>query len=259
LHHYGIKSVFRWVFGDGNIRGFRVLKESMRSGLASMSHLGLTFCVCYNGSKPDRVRRLCEKNGVLFHLQKPDESYPWPHRGSFWKLCPPRVSDGYEIVCDNDAIIRKCPTEIEKFMGGSVPFISGDYIFAFGRYRGHIGKPLNSGLYGLPPGWKFQDSLVDSWRLAGSEDSLRPYSDEQGLISMTITKSDHIEIPPHKICFASRFGSPVSAEYRDDGSIASMKFDKPDYTRDVVHFVGINSEEKTHLLWKSCPTRKIFM
>lgn len=254
----------RWTVGDASKLGLSILEESIRAAKITLSHLNLDMVVCSNSSS-DQVKKICLQYDVILHEPEwsnfplPPHSVlsfgpiPAPPRGrlgSFWKICPPRISlNSHELVCDNDVIIQRPSEELERFFFEEKTLVSEDHIFSLGKYTNFLDRPYNSGLYGLPPNFDFGQALLNAWRDTGSMCPLLS-RDEQGLISLVLTmhKNGFIAIPNKKICMAFDEGLPISAEYRseiengyDTQVVSSIQFAKRfSLNSDILHFIGAN-------------------
>lgn len=271
-----MNGILRWTVGDVSEVGFSILEESIRLAKKNLAHLNLDMVVCSN-SDFVRVQKICSRNNIHFYESSWDD-FPLPkesvpslieddvcgrpprgRQGSFWKLCPPRLNlNSHELVCDNDLLIQNSTEEMELFFLGDKTLLCEDEIYSLGKYTKFVGKPYNSGLYGLPPGFNFKDALLDSWNNTGSMSPLLS-RDEQGLISTTLIgcKSGFLTVPSGKICMAFDEGSPTGAEYfidhengHDTQKVSSIRFSKCDFDRDILHFIGANRKNK-HRQWRS--------
>ena len=265
-----MRRIFRWTIGDCSEIGISILEHSIRSAKKLLTDF--EFYVCLN-SDSCKVEKICLKNKV--ELVKPNwNSFPLPEniipkeydlnsksgiprgrQGSFWKLCPPRLDiNSYEIVCDNDLILKKIPSEINDFLKSDVPFISEEVVYSLGKYTKYLSKPYNSGLYGLPPNYDFGKELFLKWEETGSMNPLLS-RDEQGLIALTITSKNFINIPEYKTCFLFHEGEPEKACYdqiKENGfdclTVKTISYSKSKMNKDVLHFLGAN-RKKFHFYW----------
>jgi hypothetical protein len=264
--------ILRWTVGDTSDIGISILNESIKVAKKTLCHLNFEMIVCSN-SNSDRVSKICHENKILLYEAKwadfplPEQTIPFcddlharpgvpkGRQGSFWKLCPPRIDiDSHEIVCDNDILIQRCPEEIERFVQEDKTLICEDEIFSLGKYTKFLGKPYNSGLYGLPPKFDFSQMILNKWKESGSMEPLMS-RDEQGLISLALTTHEFIIIPIRKICMAFEEGMPASVDYiktKENGyetqRVSSIKFSDKPMNREILHFIGANRRE-SHKYW----------
>lgn len=267
--------ILRWTIGDSNKIGLSILDESIRSAKKNFSHLKLNYVVCSNSDSKE-LDSICLRNGVDI-LRTSWESFPLPlytvllvddegkktlvprgRQGSFWKICPPRISlDSHELVCDNDVVFQRIPEELERFFFENKTLVSEDRISSLGKYTKFVDRPYNSGLYGIPPNFDFGQALFDAWQNTGSMCPLLS-RDEQGLISLALTihKNGFLTIPNEKICMAFDEGLPFFAEYRgekesgyDTQVVSSIQFTTRFFLNsDILHFIGAN-RRSSHRYW----------
>lgn len=277
-----MKRILRWTAGDCSKVGACILNESIKKAKYIFKDYNFNFFVCLN-SKNQFIEKICLKNKV--ELYKPDwdsfplsksiipESYdinapvgvPRGRQGSFWKLCPPRIEiNSHEIVCDNDLIFQKLPTEIECFLESDANLISEEYIFSLGKYFKYINKPYNSGLYGLRPNYNFGMKILEKWKETKSMSPLLS-RDEQGLIILTLLSDKFIEISKEKTCFVFDQGEPIKATYKiikENGFeckiVNNIEYKQSKLEKSVIHFLGAN-RTISHQYWNIYKKCKIII
>jgi len=259
-----MKKIFRWTVGNVSKIGLDILDKSIEQAKKNLSKFDFAFYVCLN-SDIKEAEKICLKHRVEI-IKTSWDSFPIPknsiedkvprgRRGSFWKLCPPRLFlDSYEIISDNDVVFQKCPIEIEEFLNSNKTLVLEENIFSFGKYTKFISEPYNSGLYGLPPEYDFAKKIVDKW---SETEFMNPLfsRDEQGLIILTLISTDYIKIPKEKCNFVFDQGEFESAEYEkifengfESQVVKKIKFKKSKLENDIIHFLGANRQEY-HSYW----------
>lgn len=140
--------------------------------------------LCVNGRDGSDLRSL----GIEIVRQGPFAGAPDPW-GVAWKLYPPRLRpEAHEIFIDHDVVLLDKLPQIEEFMSSEEAFLYSQSFWPDGLYgslRSQVpdGFGLNSGLFGLPPGFSFDLSIVDEWK-----DDL----DEQGFVASQIARQKRL-------------------------------------------------------------------
>lgn len=276
------KKILRWTIGDTNQQGIDILKESIRQAKKVLKQFNFDFYVCANGTT-EQVEKICLENQIKLVTPNWTNEFPLPNvvsknydinselgvpngrQGSFWKICPPRLHiNSYEIVLDNDVIIKKCPKEFCEFLNKQKVMLWEDNLMTFGKYTKFIKnpKPYNSGLYGLPPKFDFKNLLIKKWQETKKMQPLMS-RDEQGLIIATLLDFDFIEIPKEKTCFVFNEGQGKKSYYEqlmENGfqtqKIIKIDFEKSKLEREILHFLGANREENHHYWNLYCRFKK---
>jgi len=149
--------------------------------------------VCYNNIKPNQLAEL-EQMGLQLHKQDP-ASLPLPPEGVAWKLYPPRLAPNrHELFIDNDLVIVRKTKKIDMFLASDAVIYTRSLHAAFGCYTSKVPASfrLNTGLFGIPPGYDFQGELLR--RLDGKK-KWESYFDEQGLVASALyAQPNRIEI-----------------------------------------------------------------
>lgn len=202
-----------------------MLEESIR--LFKKLYPEFDLIVCYNEISKERLPK-----DIEFFFQTHDCcSIPVkPKSINAWKLFPPRLRiDSHEIFIDNDMIICGRIPQITEFLSAKRPFCYGNYDerpFPYGSFAKLFTKTsgpqfkLNSGIFGLPPGYDFEKDLV--YNIERSQLSEWGYFDEQGLVATCLLDKDPIFIG------------------LEDVSNCWLKFE---IGRHGFHFCGHNAEE----------------
>lgn len=158
---------------------------------------------CLYGDRFDQVLCVNGRDGLdLGSLgfdivrQFPVEGSPKPW-GVAWKLYPPRLRpNAHEIFIDHDVVLLDKLPQIEEFLSSEEAFLYSQSFWPdglYGSFRDQVpdGFGLNSGLFGLPPGFSFDLSMVDEWK----EDL-----DEQGFVaSQMCRQSNLIRVGPEDL------------------------------------------------------------
>lgn len=111
---------------------------------------------------------------------------PW---GVAWKLYPPRLRPyAHEIFIDHDVVLVDRLPQIEEFLSSNEAFLYTQSFWPdglYGSFKDQIpeGFGLNSGLFGLPPGFSFDLSSVKEW-----VDDL----DEQGFVASQMCRQNNL-------------------------------------------------------------------
>lgn len=104
-------------------------------------------------------------------------------------MYPPRIRpEVHEIFIDHDVVLLDKLPQIEEFLSSDETFLYSQSFWPEGLYgtfkdRVPRGFGLNSGLFGLPPGFRFDLSIVEEWK-----DDL----DEQGFVASQISRQKRL-------------------------------------------------------------------
>lgn len=205
-----MKPLFRWTIGNTSDVGMDMLVTSI--SLMRRFHDFDCF-VCHNNLKPGQMERLAGIPDATLVAQSP-KALPIPPKGVAWKLYTPRLDiNRHEVFIDNDLVVFKKMPKMESFLESRDSVIYTRSLFHnFGTFKPFLPKEfrLNSGLFGLPPGFDF-DAEVRSG-LKGKTAWDDPF-DEQGLVALILScQPTRIEIGLDEImiCHEGKFGP---AEY----------------------------------------------
>ena len=227
--------VFRWIIGDVSEQGFEIFSECIRR--TTQTYCGkFEWLICSNVKDVknlEKLERISQKRKVAVYQQdwsdfpldptiipklydiNEEFGVPSGRQGSFWKICPPRMfNDRHEIVCDNDLMIIKPLSFIDQFLNEHKVLLSSEDAHSVGKYFKHFnsGEVYNSGLYGLPPYYDFEEDLKLNWVKLGSFAPLLS-RDEQGLITCTLKQNPSIIIPSGIIVHLFSDGRCNSCDY----------------------------------------------
>jgi hypothetical protein len=178
----------RWTIGPVRKAGFDCLEESVCS--FRRIYPNTKIVICHNQLTPAQVCRLEKlKIPLLDQIISKDSSEISliPPIGVAWKLYPPRLSpDTHELFIDNDLVIEDRVEEIDRFLAGDMTLLLQETTRHYGKFERHVppGYCINSGLFGLPPGFPFGNYIkfyASSWEENCGHAS-RTW-DEQGLVA----------------------------------------------------------------------------
>lgn len=173
------KALVRWTIGPTTPDGIRCLRKSIDKlcGLYDIEPV-----ICYNQIDPQQFTDL----GVRLVNQTEDLPSSESPIGVTWKLYPPRLAiDRHELFIDNDLIIEKKIPELDHFFKSDQTLLLEGSGRNYGRFEKHvpIGYKINSGLFGLPPGFDLKGQMEfygTNW-----ERNSRTF-DEQGLVATSL-------------------------------------------------------------------------
>lgn len=279
-----MKPIVRWTIGDKcSPLGFSILREAITNFINIYKH-NFDYYVQYNFTSYDNTHKEDKLKDTVKGLNVNLRKQSWfespininkpetkifssvenlKDSGSIWKICPPRFNlNVHEIVMDNDLVIYKKIPEIDQFLSTNDKLlVLEDPIRYYGVYAGQNqdNKVLNSGLFGLYPGYKFGDNLKYFWETNGSFQKLS-YSDEQGFICGVLRKNANIMIPKTTIVEMHYRG--LCKHYKPN--VKSDDFFLP-YTQQIfnefynsgcgIHFVQSNTKD-AHGAWEYFKKKK---
>jgi hypothetical protein len=272
------KPLFRWIIGDVEPEGFSVLSESIRNILKFYKN-EFDFLICSNAINLNSklmLQKISQRFNVEIHEQSWDElpidqSFIFKKSnsirdGTFWKLCPSRMRlKSHEIICDNDVVFTKPINSIKEFLEKNVVLMMKEDAFCVGKYFNLFKEKenYNSGLYGLPPNYDFEKELKKTWEENGKYNELL-WRDEQGLVTSTLKKNEHIIISSDEIihlfnqgrCFSYDFKliqeNKIKSRIMQDMNFKDFKFSN---NEKGYHFLGVNREK--HNKWLEYKRRSI--
>lgn len=188
------RPLFRFTIGPVSRGGFQCLEQA----IAQVQTLyDPEIAVCYNCS----FERVSHLNVRLVDQNQHIEG-PIP-KGVAWKLYPPRLDiNRHEIVIDNDIILNERIPEIDAFLEGTHTLMLEEETRTYGRFARHVPAHLfiNSGLYGLPPGFDFEKYVRTHAGPEWEENARGVHAasktfDEQGLVALILSSQDYRVIP----------------------------------------------------------------
>jgi signal peptidase I len=273
------KPIIRWTIGHVKKSGYEILSNSIKN-IKKLYSDEFEYCVCHNDADKKEMENLKKTHKVNFieqkwedcpikNLKRPkkiDEKTKQKINGSFWKICPPRLSkDTHEIILDNDLIFLKKPKIIEEFLSvNNKNLIIKDSNIYLGIYE-HLfdneKQGYNSGVIGLHPGYDFQNDIIKNIVFIEGEENLN-YGQEQGLLMYSLYKTNpligssenFVGIHPDIIYLNCISGSDYILDKQNDTE--KNKFIKLNKNllkkvfndADVVHF--LMSNRKRHKAWE---------
>jgi hypothetical protein len=187
--------------------GYEILAKSVLQTPLSLGEDRFEWMICFNGddniaysiikdiSKIAKVKiKLIRQNAK----DCPINIEP-PYLG-MWKVCPPRISNEHEIICDNDIIITKKMPKIDLFLESKSTMILQDPV----RYYGELDhlhdkdEQWNSGFIGLPPNYDLAYYIKQVWFSVNSPEKIG-YPEEQSLLIKAVRNPDSIIITKEEI------------------------------------------------------------
>lgn len=194
-----MKPLARWTIGNTTPNGYESLVCSI---LAFTNLYDVEVIVCHNcdpNNLPDRVSQYLKYDQRQCRLGDNIEA-----KGVAWKLYPPRLAiDRHEIQIDNDLIIEERIPEIDQFLNSDCTLLLQGSSRTYGRFERHvpIGFQINSGIFGMPPGFNFQQHIEthigSGWeKNAYGEHAQNETFDEQGLVALALLNYPRYVIIP---------------------------------------------------------------
>lgn len=173
-----MKPILRWNIGPTTPEGLRILARNLKSEVLA----DFEVIVCFNQIKPSIDAKLINCEDYIHTLPKP------PKKGFnvHWKLFPPRLDiTRHELVIDNDILLFRRPKEIDLFLGSDSVLLYQGLHGLYGQFDNvPQGLRINSGIYGLPPGYDFSGAIKN---FIGEKDWSN-YFDEQGLVASCLSR-----------------------------------------------------------------------
>jgi hypothetical protein len=209
-----MKPLARWTIGPVKPDGFDCLWRSIESFTALYD---VDVAICFNCERENLAEAYARFD--LIDQRNYLNSCPVPPMGVAWKLYPPRLDPSrHEILIDNDIVFEKRVPQIDEFFESDCTLLLEDHARAYGRFEKHVppGLQINSGIYGMPPGFDF-DRFIKFYAGAGwernalFENAESKTFDEQGLVAIgllsyrryviipatTVTNCEHYLINGH--------------------------------------------------------------
>lgn len=193
--------IARWTIGPVSQSGFECLKLSIASFLL---HHDAKPVVCYNCGR-EQLDGYVPSNVTLFDQTHYCET-SIPPKGVAWKLYPPRLyPDDHELCIDNDIVFLAAIPEIDIFYKGDCTLLLEGNSRHYGRFESHVppGYRINSGVYGMPPGFNFQKYINFHVRQDWEENAYGIHAasktfDEQGIVATSLLSNDKFVIIPEE-------------------------------------------------------------
>jgi hypothetical protein len=283
-----MKPIIRWTIGNALTNAsYEILRESVVA-IKKLYHNNFEYFICYNEGVD--VKKIKVKNVNLIRqnwedcpikLKKPIKINAKTNQklnGSFWKICPPRLSiDTHEIILDNDLIFLKKPKIIESFLStNNKNLIIEDSKVYLGEYEKlfeNKKQGYNSGVIGLCPGYDFEKDIFNNFNLIDNKEDL-DYGQEQGLLMYSLYKTnpligsaeDFVGIHAEKIYLNSLSSSFSEYELEKIKDLDRNKFieinveilERIFFESEVVHFLESN-RKNDHKAWKYFKIRKKYL
>lgn len=195
-----MRAIARWTIGHTTEDGYECLQLSVES-VTSLYDVQVVICHnCPANKLPSSLKQY-----PLIDQHQYADSGPAP-KGVAWKLYPPRLaSDYHELVIDNDIILKESIPQIEQFLNGNLTLLLEGDSRTYGRFEKHVppGFQINSGIYGMPPGFDLnrfvQFYAGQAWeKNALYENDKSETFDEQGLVAVALLSHPQFVIIPAK-------------------------------------------------------------
>lgn len=187
------KPALRWTIGKTTKEGLKCLKMSVRSAI-DIYNDRFDYFVCINGIDGVELQQLqnCPVHLVCQERHRSELAIEPRDGNPSWKLYPPRLTRyAHEIFIDNDLIVYKPLPIIEEFLKREDLFFMSEAAKrsygSFDRLVNHR-LNLNTGLFGLPPGYDFGDEINKTIKDNGTTWS--NHLEEQGLVSHLLSRKN---------------------------------------------------------------------
>ena len=194
--------VARWTIGPTTPEGLKCLELSIESFLSLYDAYPV---LCYNCCNAN-LGPILEKFQHLELLDQTKIISEIKPIGVAWKLHPTRVyPDSHEISIDNDIVFNERIPEIDEFFKGNGTLLLEGSSRNYGRFEKHVPKGfrINSGIYGMPPGFNLQKyfdfylGAMGQWEInAFGEHKQNKTFDEQGFVATALLNSPKFAIIP---------------------------------------------------------------
>lgn len=221
-----MKPIIRWNIGPVSKIGLDILRHSVRrmKDLYEADFI-ITFNQIDHTLLKDLNVELIEQNS-----KNVDNGYQ-----VHWKLFPARLDiNRYEICIDNDIYIHEKLEEIERFLQEDSVLVYQGLHGLYGTFRDkvpQIGLFMNSGIYGVPPGYDLNKRVSD----LVTKTQWRGKFDEQGLLASLLLNYHSFHMIPLTTIPVVEPTWPAAWVFRNKGSKG-------------MHFVGANLSED-HDTW----------
>lgn len=220
-----MKPLLRWTIGEVHACGYRTLRDSVKR-LRDL--YDFDFVICHNNQNPAQLEFL-KSLGVELIDQI---GYQSLEKYTFMKLSPSRLRpEGHEIFLDNDVVLYKKIPEIDQFIESDATLVYEGLYGLHGAYSLPKGIHVNSGIFGLPPGYEFETWLKHNWLDLPAPSKF----DEQGLVGKCLLDhSAYIILPQCRV--------PILESHFD------YKAHRKNQSACGFHFVGANREENLNFM-----------
>lgn len=210
-----LKPLLRWVIGPMSYYGLKLFKITVKR-IKKIYGNKFDYLICHNNNI--NISDLLDLNVNFFDqskLRANSKKYDVS-----WKLFPIRLrKSSHELVIDSDILVINKISQIDIFLQSSNHSLVYEGLYGnYGIYKEKIpiNLKLNSGIYGMPPGFDFHFTQREFSQF-----------DEQGLICSHLIKKKYNLIPLSIV--------PI-IDNNCDFNFLNLDFK----TVRAIHFVGVN-------------------
>ena len=167
----------------------------------------VNIVICHNGLNETQRDRI-ESFGNTLDQKDYEKSLPIKPDAEKWKLYPPRLDlDSHELFIDSDIVITEHIEAIDDFFSSDVTLVYEGVNYLCGQYTPTVphGFKINSGIFGVPPGYDFSKHLINLMEKFSDQWECR--FDDQGLIGGTLPYYENFVIVEQEEvpCLDNRF------------------------------------------------------
>lgn len=182
-----LKPLVRWTVGAVHPAGFELLRESVEGWLRLYGD-AFDAVICHNSLAPAQLLQVRACGLPLLDQTPLAGLVPARPSGCAWKLVPPRLRpESHEVFIDNDLVLHDRVPAVDQFLAGYEAVVTEAHRAHFGAYAGVLGcdRAVNTGLFGLPPGF---DLSAKVWQLARLYPRLAwdGHDDDQGVVMAAV-------------------------------------------------------------------------
>ena len=228
----------RWTVGDVSLRGWEALRLSVWCAWRMFGpETGYVICVNSVPLAEAQERTGELPAGIAWRTVERAEAPAWLAQrldremaeGVGWKLLPAQVfPERWELALDNDCIVWAMPAAVRAFLERTdATLMAEDVDRCLGQFDAvaPAGR-INSGIRGLPPGFRLEAELQSVLQAIGPDVLLRSELDEQGLQATALGRArTMLRVLTDEVTICSPFW-PRQPELGTCGA----------------HFVGLNSK-----------------
>lgn len=192
-----MKPLVRWTIGPVQPAGFECLRMSIQS---FRDLYDIDCVVCHNGIDPQCISDL---DVTLIDQQSRICSGDIKPVGVAWKLYPIRLDmNRHELFIDNDLIVANKIDQLDQFLTSDMTLLLQGESRNYGKYERHVppGYHINSGLFGLPPGFdlnKYLKFYNNEWEINCTHSSKT--WDEQGFVAASLLSHNKFAVIPNNV------------------------------------------------------------
>jgi hypothetical protein len=192
-----MRSIIRWSLGPVRKAGLETLRLSV--GMAKRLFPDFDFLIYHNQLEKHHLDFIKTLGVELLDCNEATAILkPTPGYNVHWKLLPPRVRpEAHEIVLDNDVLLRRIPKPMSLFLesDGHALVCEGLH-HLFGSFDQSLPRDvhINSGIFGLPPGFDFENKCREAAATIGLK-KWTNWFDEQGMVAAVLSGMPHYTIP----------------------------------------------------------------